>query len=756
MQLTVGCLIAALFVATAAIATVLLRKLFPDLPDSLFYCAVMLSAWRGGLGPGLMASVLASVAVVLWMAPPPPVRTTGWQETPPILMFLFAGVFISWLCGRPRRTLAALQEAHDELEQRFSEQTEALAASETKLKDAQRLANMGFWERDLLADRIVWSEGTCRIFGLTAPSHILKQAELEEIIHPDDRQIQRQTLNETVQCGRSYDVEYRVVRPDGNVRFIQVRDEVKTDRAGRSVRLFGTVHDITERKKMEAELVLHEQRLNAFFTDAPAGLVLLDKHLRYLQLNNRVAEINGVPVQDHLGKTVREVLPQFAPVIEPLLKQVLATGKPMLNMELSGEKPGRSGVPQHLLESIFPISGKDGNPDGLGVILVDITERKRAEDRLKVQEQEIRMIVENTRDWIIRFDTSQRLTYVNPAAVKAIGLTKEALLGNEPGSVVRENALKPRFEEIAGVKRALQQVLETGQPLNVQAAWTLPTGNGYFTLHLEPEFDAHGALTSILAIARDITELTTHEEKLRQTQAELARAVRLTAMGELTASIAHEVNQPLMGVVTNADAATRWLAAVPPNLEEARQAVGRIARDGNRASEVIKRIRTLMKKGIPARIPVNLNELIKETIAVGQAELDRQQVRLKVELAAELPCVTADRVQLQQVILNLAMNALDSLSAVADCPRVLRLRTDRPEPNTVRVAVADTGCGIAPQEIERIFEPFYTTKPQGLGMGLAISRSIVEAHGGRLWATQHDGPGVTFQFTLPIHDGGAS
>jgi C4-dicarboxylate-specific signal transduction histidine kinase len=236
-----------------------------------------------------------------------------------------------------------------------------------------------------------------------------------------------------------------------------------------------------------------------------------------------------------------------------------------------------------------------------------------------------------------------------------------------------------------------------------------------------------------LVIARDVTELKEHEEKLRQTQAELARAIRVTAMGELTASIAHEVNQPLMGVVTNANAATRWLAAVPPNLEEARQAVGRIARDGNRASEVIKRIRALMNKGEPARTPVDLNELIKETAALVQAELNRKQVQLELELASELPRVTADRVQLQQVILNLTMNALDSLSAVADRPRILRVRTDRAEPDTVRVAVEDNGGGITPQETGRIFEAFYTTKPQGWAWGWPSAA--------RLWRRTGDGSG---------------
>jgi C4-dicarboxylate-specific signal transduction histidine kinase len=223
-------------------------------------------------------------------------------------------------------------------------------------------------------------------------------------------------------------------------------------------------------------------------------------------------------------------------------------------------------------------------------------------------------------------------------------------------------------------------------------------------------------------------------------------------MGELTASIAHEVNQPLAAVVTNANAASRWLAADPPNLNEAREAIQRIARDGARASEVIRRIRALMKKSEPSKTLVNLNELIEETIAFTHPELKHEKISLHAELSPQLPHVPGDRVQLQQVLLNLFVNAVDSLSAVSDRPRILRIHTEQTEPRSVQVTLEDSGAGIKPDEVERLFEPFHTTKAHGLGMGLPISRSIVEAHGGRLWATPKNGRGATFQFTLPADD----
>jgi PAS domain S-box-containing protein len=496
------CAIAVLLVGAAAIATVLLSEIFPGLPGSLFFCAVMLSAWRGGLGPGLLASILSSAACVLW-----PVLRAGingglWAEAPRFLMLLFATVFISWLCSKQKRTQAALRQARDVLEQRVQDRTRELASSEAKLKEAQRLAKIGYWERDLVADRITWSRETNTIFGLSLPDGALTQARLQEMIYPDDRQLQRQALNDALQTGRSYDVEYRIVRPDGGMRFVHVRDEMEYDQSGRPVRMFGTVQDVSERRQAE--------------------------------------------------------------------------------------------------------------------------------------------------------------------------------------SLLKEN-----------------------------------------------------------------------EEKLHHAQAELTRVTRVTVMGELAASIAHEVNQPLVGVVTNANAAARWLAAIPPNVEEARQAVDRIARDGTRASEVIKRIRALFRKQAPIKTQVNLNELIQETLALTQLELTCKQVVLQTELMPKLPFVTADRVQLQQVLINLFVNALDSLSASRAGLQILRVRTELSGPRTVQVTVEDNGGGIAHEAIERVFEPFYTTKKHGLGMGLPISRSIVEAHGGRLWATpRKSAPGVTFEFTLPVDNGG--
>jgi C4-dicarboxylate-specific signal transduction histidine kinase len=248
----------------------------------------------------------------------------------------------------------------------------------------------------------------------------------------------------------------------------------------------------------------------------------------------------------------------------------------------------------------------------------------------------------------------------------------------------------------------------------------------------------------------DVSAAKRAEQELRQVQAELAHVTRVTTLGELTASIAHEVNQPITGVVTNATVALRWLGAQPPNLDEVREALGRIVKDGGRAGDVIHRIRALIKKAPPRMAPLDINEAVLDVIALTRTELLKHDVSLQTQLATGLPLIEGDRVQLQQVILNLILNAVEAMSSVDEGTRELQISTGMEASNGVLVTVRDFGPGLDPQSADDLFEAFYTTKPAGLGMGLPICRSIIEAHGGRLWATADDPRGAVFQFTLPL------
>lgn len=258
--------------------------------------------------------------------------------------------------------------------------------------------------------------------------------------------------------------------------------------------------------------------------------------------------------------------------------------------------------------------------------------------------------------------------------------------------------------------------------------------------------------------ARDDLEIRVQErtEALQQVQTELTHVTRVMTLGELTASIAHEVNQPLAAIVTNGNATLRWLGGATPNMSEARQAVERIIKDSYRASAVISRVRTLVKKTPPRNDLVDLNEVIVEVFALAQNEARRNRVFLKQQLKQDLPTVRGDRVQLQQVILNLIINGLEAIAKSKNGTRELSVMSDRDEADKVRIAVSDSGEGLDAANLERVFDAFFTTKPDGMGMGLAISRTIIESHGGRLWATSNSPKGAVFQFTLPTNAESAS
>jgi len=253
----------------------------------------------------------------------------------------------------------------------------------------------------------------------------------------------------------------------------------------------------------------------------------------------------------------------------------------------------------------------------------------------------------------------------------------------------------------------------------------------------------------------EIAERKRAEETVHKTQADLAHLTRVMTMSELATSIAHEVNQPLAAVVTNGAACMRWLAVEPPNLERARDSVTRIINEGNRASEVIKRIRALSKKTSLQKSALGIKEVIQDVLGLVGPELVKNRVLLTCDLKPDLPPVFGDRVQLQQVILNLIMNCIEAMQEVSQRPRELLIKSETSDRGQVLVSVRDSGMGLDAQQLDHIFEAFFTTKPEGVGMGLSISRTIIEAHGGRLWATTNNGPGATFQFTLPTAERGS-
>src|SRR6266850_464330 len=373
----------------------------------------------------------------------------------------------------------------------------------------------------------------------------------------------------------------------------------------------------------------------------------------------------------------------------------------------------------------------------------EILERKRAEEALRRSE--------------VYLAEAQRLTHTgswawNVATREIVHWSQETyrLYGLDPkrGTPSFETVSQHIHpEDRARTAETFERAIRERADHEADFRTILPDGTiKYIHLIGHPVFNASGDVAEFIGTTMDVTERKQAEEALHKAQADLAHVTRMMTMGELTASIAHEVNQPLAGVVTNGNACLRWLTRDPPNLDEARECLRRIIRDGNRASDVIARLRALVKKSAPAKVRLDLSDMIQEVLAMINPEARRHRVSVRTDLAAGVPPVRGDRVQLQQVILNLVMNGIEAMQAVTDRPRELRIRSQPDESGAVLVAVQDAGIGLDPPSLARLFEAFYTTKPEGMGMGLAISRSIIEAHGGRLWATPNDGHGATFQF----------
>jgi PAS domain S-box-containing protein len=404
-------------------------------------------------------------------------------------------------------------------------------------------------------------------------------------------------------------------------------------------------------------------------------------------------------------------------------------------------------MPNGSIKHIHVVAHRSRNEDGrieyFGAVQ-DVTQRYLADEARRLSEGRWRRIVDNSAIGIAVADLEGRFEIANAAFQKLIGFTEDELRDTTFIEIT-----EPRFRNQNSVLTTELLQGERDQ-FNIEKQYRCKDGRLVWVrnnVSLLPGPD--GTPRGIMAIVEDITSRKAAEETLRLTQARLARAAEVATAAELSVSIAHEVNQPLSGIITNANTCLRMLGAEPPNVDGARETARRTLRDGNRASEVVTRLRALFDKKPPTLELIDLNGAAQEVIALLSNGIQANRVVLRTELAGDLPCVEGDRVQLQQVILNLIQNAIDSMTAVDDRVRQLQIKTKRDDGNHVSLAVRDTGIGLAPDAVERMFESFYTTKSNGMGIGLAISRSIIEGHKGRLWAETNDGPGVTFSFSIP-------
>jgi PAS domain S-box-containing protein len=378
-----------------------------------------------------------------------------------------------------------------------------------------------------------------------------------------------------------------------------------------------------------------------------------------------------------------------------------------------------------------------------------------AERKLRESERRFVATLSSIGDAVIATDKETRVTFMNPVAEALTGWPQREALGRSLAEIfhIVNEETRQMVRDPAG------QVLSLSTSPGL-ANHTLLLARDGRELPIDdcgaPIIDDGGGITGAVLVFRDVSHRRQMEETLRKAQADLAHAARLTTMGELAVSVAHEVNQPLMAIVTNAEACLLWLAKDQPDLDEARKAAERVVKNGHRAGDVLNSIRSLVRKSSRELTKLDINAAIMEILGLMRSELRRQEISIEIELSADARVVVGDRVQLQQVILNLIMNAIEGMSATACQPRVLNLSSQNDQTGYTLISIADTGVGFDPTVSDRIFEPFFSTKPEGIGMGLSICRSIVDAHGGRLWASPNSPYGSIFCFTVPRPANGTS
>ena len=380
------------------------------------------------------------------------------------------------------------------------------------------------------------------------------------------------------------------------------------------------------------------------------------------------------------------------------------------------------------------------------VLQGDLQTLARLGSELEEQKARLSELFARVPEAVVMVDCDSRITRVNPAFTKIFGYTPEEAIGQRITDLITPDDLQEEVES------CMYRMVQTGEVFAVETVRRHKNGTRVPVSLICVPVSSNASGNTGYVIYRDISEtkrLQDEQRRYHEMQLELAHANRIATLGQLSASIAHELNQPLTGIITNCGTCLRMLTSDPLNLDGAREAVRRTMRDGNRASDVIARLRGLFNKNEPVAESVDLNEATREVIALSLGELQNSRAIVRTELADDLPSVTADRVQLQQVVLNLLRNALDAMTTVDDRPRDLLIRTEREEGDWVRVSVKDAGVGFDPHTVDKLFEAFYSTKNDGMGVGLSVSRSIIENHQGRLWAVLNDGPGATVSFAVP-------
>ena len=632
-----------------------------------------------------------------------------------------------------------------------SRKSRELQESKARLEEAQRVAHVGYWVWNLDTDRVTWSDETYRIFGLTPRESPIDLATVREMIHPEDRESVFRTAEEAIRGGAHPDSEHRLVRPNGEVRIVHSLGDLKRDASGRPYQMFGTVQDITDRKRAEEALqrtqfyLSEGQRLAHMGSWASTDLGIRWSDDLGIYWSDEVYKIYGLDPQNGAPN-----LKQYLAAIHPDDRASMAETIRVMHEQRCGcDVTKRIVRPDGEVRYVRCVGGpvfEGGVFKAFHGTTMDVTEQELLTQELRQQQAYLA--------------EAQSLTHVGSFACnfvtgKIFHLSDEAfrIYGFDPSfrGIPFERFYKATHpEDEPSLREKFYGAIHARKDYDLEYRIYRPD----YTIRFLRSLGHHnpsGEIGEYVGITMDITERKQAEqerEKLRQLEADLAHINRVNMLGELAAALAHEIKQPIAASITSANACLRWLAHDPPELERARAAATRIEQDGNRAADVINRLRSFYKKGPPPEQEiVDIKNMIEEMTVLLRTEAIRNSITIHSELDADMPKVLADRVQLQQVFMNLMLNAIE---AMKDTGGKLTIRSGLNPKVQLIISISDTGIGLPAANTERIFDAFHTTKPQGTGMGLAITRSIIESHGGRVWATRNLGAGATFHFSLPV------
>jgi len=645
--------------------------------------------------------------------------------------------------GQPRQRFGAIQDITD---RKHAE--EALQQSQFYLAEGQRLAHIGSWAFNPSGFFEYWSRELFKIYGLDPHKGAPTLEQYLATMHPQDRDSMADTIKRMHAERSGCDVTKRIVCPDGGQRYVRCVGIPVVE--GEILKGFlGTAMDVTEQELLTQEL----ERRQAYLSEAQklthtgswAWNLCTDERF-WSEETFRIFEIDPVKLKPAWSLILDRVHPDDRVTLEQR-KKMESTQTEWAESEADFRIVVRDGKIKHLHSIAHPVMDASGQVIQVIGTVMDVTERKRVEDSLRRSESHLAEAhkLTQTGSWAWRLADRKMGMHLSAEWYRICGFDPA-----EGAPTGEEYLERVHPEDRLKWKGTIERAIVEKADYDLEFRILLPNGMVKWIRTVgHPVLSNTGDLEQFVGSSTDITALKSAEqerEKLRQLEADLAHIDRVSTLGEMAASLAHEIKQPIAAAITSANSCIEWLSHEPPNLDRARAAAGRIDKYGNRAAEIIDRIRSLYKKSPPQRELVDVNGIIQEMLTLLKGEATRFSIGMRTDLSAELPKIMVDRVQLQQVFMNLMLNGIE---AMEDSGGELTVKSQLQD-GQLQFSVSDTGVGLPAEKMDQIFSAFFTTKSQGSGMGLAISRSIVESHGGQLWASANSAGGATFHFTLPI------